>query len=101
MRPSQKYNADYFYNQAEKVLETTTNSEMESWYLHPCTEALLLLLEGDLANITFTWKNGGYTGSTADHTLQQNSKHIGMAMCIDTLMEHIRSMRRRDVEENT
>lgn len=96
-----KYDADYYYQKASQVLETVTNSDIESWYLHPCTDALMLLLEGDLANLVTSWKAGAYTSSTADQTLQLNSSKIGQCACIDAVLDYIKDIRRRDVGENT
>lgn len=96
-----KYNPEYYTEKASIVLETVSNSEVESWYSHPCTQALILQLEGDMANIVSMWKDGAYTADTADKTLQTNSKHIGMIQCVEAILDHMRDMRRRDVGEDT
>lgn len=94
-----KYNPDYYYEKATQVLETVGNSEIEAWYMHSCTQALLLLLEGDLSNIITSWKDGAYTSTTSDQTLQLNSKHLGMAQTIDNIIDHIREMKQRRAGE--
>lgn len=94
-----KYNPDYYYSRATQVLETVTNAEADAWFSHPCTQAIMLMLEGDMANIVASWKNGAYTSNTTDQTIQLNSKYLGMAQGIETVLENIKDVRRKDVVE--
>lgn len=101
MRPVQRNSIDYYYLKANEALELVTRDEAESWYFHPCTQILMTMLDGDIVGLQDLWKNGAFTSSSSDATIQRNSKEIGKCEAYEDVLNYIKELRRRDVGENT
>ena len=89
-----RYNPQAFYDRSFNLLDQVGKGEAQSWYEHPCTQALLASLEGDLSGIVVMWLGGGYAEqeSTAG-TAQKQAKAIGMAQAIEDVINHIQEIR--------
>lgn len=89
-----KYNPDYHYLQARRLLDDVNPSDAEGWYNHPCTQALRHALEGDLSGIVIVWLGGGYSDDkSATGTAQRNAKARGMAQAIEDMAQYIEEIK--------
>lgn len=62
-----------------------TEVDREEWLNHPVTQALSASLASSKLEIQQDWVEARFTGSTADETLQMNSKAIGYTQCVDDI----------------
>jgi len=89
-----RYNPEVFYTRSLNLLDSVTKEEAVSWYSHPCTQALLNSLEGDLAGIVVMWLGGGYSEEeSSSATAQKQAKARGMAQAIDDILTHINDIK--------
>jgi hypothetical protein len=89
-----RYNPQAFYDRSFNQLDLVSRGECESWYEHPCTQALLASLEGDLAGIVVMWLGGGYAEEmSASGTAQKQAKARGMAQAIEDVINHVAEIR--------
>lgn len=79
--------ADDFYAKSEELFSVLDKSEVETWCKHPVAKALILSLQGDMIGHFESWMHGEFTGSNADETIQKNSKALGSAEAIESILE--------------
>ena len=88
------YNPQAFYDRSFNLLDKVNKGEAQSWFEHPCTQALLASLEGDLAGIVVMWLGGGYAEEqSSSGTAQKQAKARGMAQAIEDVINHIQEIR--------
>ena len=90
-----RYDPDVCHNKAVDLLDTVTREEWEEWLRSPCTQSLLLSIEGDIAGMFLVWSGGGYASEEG-----ANEKALGMVDALDSIASHIRNMKsENEVEE--
>lgn len=98
------YDPLYWHNKSERLVEEAPETERMTWGRHPCTQALLMALQGDIAGTVQTWIAGGYAeaDSTAA-TAQMQAKARGIAQACDDIIEAIAviGMLKGDKDGNT
>lgn len=86
-----------FYKRAILISESLTREECEAWANHPCTRLLRLSLEGDVCGIAGGWIGGMYSNEeSVEATAQMQAKARGMAQAIDSILEKIEDISKKD-----
>lgn len=89
-RYKEGYDPLYWHDRSERLIEDTSEIERNVWGRHPCTQALLMALQGDIAGTVQTWIAGGYAESdSTDATAQMQAKARGIAQACDDVMDTI------------
>jgi len=89
----EKYDPNEFYQSAELLLTGVPLEDRKLWLVHPCTQALLRKLEGDMCGIVSSWLGGHYASADSiEGTAQLQASARGKAFAIDDVMEEIQEM---------
>lgn len=84
-----RQSAEDFYAKSEEIFSVLDKSEVEAWCKHPAARALILSLQGDMIGHFESWVNGEFTGSTAEETIQKNSRALGSAEAVEAILSWI------------
>lgn len=74
-------------------------SDRSDWRGEAVTQQLMKKLREDKGHIESLWSDGVFTGTTADETLQMNSKNIGMVQAIQDILDWIEEEQEGDPNE--
>lgn len=95
-----KYDPDRCYLRAEAALDRVTKEEALSWGTHPCTEALMHILEGDLTTGILVFIDGGYVDSSSVETTAMNSAaNTSKVQALEDVIDRIQFIVRKEIEE--
>lgn len=81
-----KESTEELYAKAEELYSVVPQEEVRQWCKHPITKSLLNTLYGDMAGHFEGWASGEFTGSSADETIQKNSKALGSVAAIEAIL---------------
>ena len=94
-----RYNPEHFHSKSLRLLDEVTSDQCKEWYMHPCTQALVNGLEGDISGVVLTWLGGGYSKEdSSDVTAQRSAKARGIAQAINDMLDSINNIRDNVVE---
>lgn len=77
---------------ANTNLDVVSKGDVQSWYDHPCTKALVNTLQSDMAAIQHSWSIGAFTGAASSETIQKNSEAIGSLKSTRFMLEWIEDL---------
>ena len=86
-------------DRADVILSELDKGEVTRWIKHPCTQSLLLTLQGDYLDHHSAWEAGTFTSEGAEGTAQQNSKALGALDAIRLIATHIEELDIYDTDD--
>ena len=72
-----RFDGSYYYNKATDLREQTSKEDYQAWLHNPLTKALLLDLDGTMAETCVSWANGAYP------TAEENAEARGAVTTLD------------------
>ena len=84
-QPKFRFDAEYYYNKATDLREQTSREDWETWRHNPLTQALLLDIDGNMAQACLNWANGTYV------TTEEEAKARGSVATLDLVGQLVHS----------
>lgn len=95
------YNEERFRREVEELLNIVSKDESQVWLKHPCTKALINLIQADMCAVIDSWIDGSYSKEeSVDITAQRTANAQGLIQSMDYLLGNIEQIGSGILEEN-
>jgi hypothetical protein len=93
------FDSESLRERALNLLLDLGKEEVTQWIKHPCTQSLLLTLQGDYLDHHQAWEAGMFTADGAEGTAQQNAKALGAIDAVRLIATHIEDLDIYDTDD--
>ena len=76
------FDPQQYFNRVDELLGMLSKEERMQWLQHPCTQALVLQMEGEFIAQHEVWENGGFASDTVDGTALKSEAARGYIGCL-------------------